>query len=801
MSTHEVLDMAFRTGDLRGTTSGMSLRRAQLGSEGHRKIQDARPESYLKEVPVEWSFSREGITLTVQGRIDGLMPRGAGWRLEEIKTTWSSWDRTASPNHWAQARLYGFFLCERDGLESIELQLTYLELDTDQITVFQEQWTHDDLREFVMPGIKYVLDRWSRRSAWIQLRNESLKSAQFPFPEYRPGQRQLAVSAYRVLRDGKMLCVEAPTGIGKTISTLFPALKALEAGAGESICYLTARNTGKALAEESLGRIRCAGARIRSVHWTSKSRICFCSGNSEDCHQPDGELCPYTVGYFDRIRGALDEALELDALDSVAASRIASAHQVCPHAMILDAADWFDVRIGDYNYRFDPQVAPGEENAAFEKELWLIDEAHHFPDRSREMYSTEIEISEVRALREALEKESGLSEIKLMAQDIEKEFERLTWDGWEGAEPVRVVDKSRGMASPRLPSKLMKPIQRFNKSFESRWSETLRPEALELAMNVFFKTWGLERCAGRWSENYAVLLEVRSRDSHSNSREKSDGIRMKFSCLDPSTAISERLNAAAGVVLFSGTIGDLDRFRNQIGVPCPGLRLPSPFPKENFLAIQAPFLSTAYSQREQSRAQVVQSIYAATSVRSGHYWVFFSSFEYMNQVYQEFIQTWPDVEVHCQRPDLSDEERQDFLNLFQLDPGQSATKTRIGMVILGGIFGEGVDLPGDSLVGVVIVGVGLPMIEPERQLLRSLMDDRGVDGFEGAYIFPGMQRALQAVGRVIRSPQDRGFAVLLDVRYRQHSYQRLLPEYWNLQRAGSIESLKECIQSFWSTFF
>ncbi len=784
--------MAFRTGDLRSTGTVMSPKRAQQGSEGHRKIQAVRPESYLREVPIEWTLEKENAVLTIQGRIDGLFPRESGWRVEEIKTTWSTWDRSPSPNHWAQVKLYGFFLCERDGLEEIELQLTYLELDTDQITVFRDNFSHEDLRQFVVPGLEYALGRWVQRERWIEERNKSLLQVEFPFPDYRPGQRPMAVAVYRNLRDRGSLCIEAPTGIGKTISTLFPAIKLMGQGSCQSICFLTAKNTGKALANESLDRIRSAGAKISSVQWTSRLRICFCA---EDRGIADKitDVCPYTVGYYDRIRPALDEALTMERLGAEEAIEIARRHQICPHALIMEASRWFDVRIGDYNYRFDPHVAPIEGGSEFCDEIWLIDEAHHFPDRAREMYSAEIKISEIRLLREVLEREKGLEEQLALISQVEKELEKLTWDGWDHSETVRVREGMRGSASRDYPALLVKYLGQFNKTFEDRWTEQLESDRLQAAMDLFFSTWSMERCVDRWSENYAAILETGDLDSTQSE------IRLRLACLDPSELIKERIESAAGVVLFSGTLGAPDRFKDQIGTNGASMKLPSPFPQKNFMALEAPYVSTVYSQRKNSSSQIVQSIYSAISPKTGHYWVFFSSFEYLDQIHNEFTRSFPEICVHRQSQDFNDEQRRAFVDRFRLEPGKSATKTQVGMVTLGGVFGEGVDLPGESLVGAVVVGVGLPMIEVERQLIRSLLDRKGEDGFEKAYIQPGMQRVLQAAGRVIRSVSDQGFVVLLDSRYRQFSYKQFLPDYWTKVRVENADSLQAAVRDFWNS--
>jgi len=846
MSVHQVIDLAFRIGDLRGVSGGRSLKRAQQGSEGHRRIQSSRSSDYLKEIPLSWTLESGDYALTIHGRVDGLIPRPGGWRVEEIKTTWSSWDGNPSLNHWAQARLYGFFLCERDGLDHIELQLTYLELDTDQISVFREDWTLDQLRDYAMPGLEYALMRWINRAEWIETRNASLEEISFPFSQYRPGQRQLAVAVYRTVRDGGILCAEAPTGIGKTISTLFPTLKAMGAGQMDSISFLTAKNTGRQIAEESLDRLRAQGARVRSLHWTAKSRLCFCSngmdlasGDKVECKVLPGEACPFTLGYFDRIRGALDEILELEKIDAASARAVGFKHQVCPHAMIQEVARWSDVRIGDYNYRFDPLVAPSEEMGSFGigKEVLLIDEAHHFPDRAREMYSAELNLADLKRARAALKDDASLKGPTGLILKMEKELQRLASDGWEEARPGRATGMAQGWVSQALPSKLLKAVRKWNQSFEDRWTDDLDPGRVEVVFNLFFSSWSWERCADRWSDNYAAILDGQSSDSSAN------WLRMRLACLDPSDVIRERLEAVESVVFFSGTMGSsrYRHFEKQVGLnsdptqpaivadvetetenetksvikaaeslvsppelskqslKCQWIVAESPFPRENFLAIEAPYVSTIYSQRESSAASIVESVYQAISVKQGHYWVFFSSFEYLEQIYELFIAKYPQVNCLRQQPGMSDEERERFLNYFKREDTRAEnTESRLGMVTLGGIFGEGVDLVGESLIGAIIVGVGLPMLDLERNLIRDLGDQRGEDGFETAYVYPGMQRVAQAAGRVIRTAEDRGFVVLLDYRYRQSRFHKSLPAYWRRSIAPTTGKLTELIKEFWT---
>lgn len=397
VSVRDLVSFVWRRGDLVGERQFVGSDRALAGIRGHQTIQRSRPAGYQTEIPIEHSVEADEFTLHIRGRIDGLLAVSPETILEEIKTLQGSWNQQAEPLHWAQAKFYGYLYAREHHLPGLDIQLTYLELDTSKITEFRESFSFDDLSHFFSTTTTIYLDWLREEQRWRQTRNESIRALNFPFPAYRPGQRQLAVAAYRVMAQGGRLFLAAPTGIGKTISVLFPAIKALGENKIERIFYLTARTVGRAVAEKTIVALRPSGLKLRSVTLTAKQKVCVRSG--QPC---DPLTCPLALGYYDRIKPALREALAKEHIDRAALEVVAQKHQVCPFELSLDVSVWADVVIGDYNYLFDPQVFLRRHFAESGEYGFLIDEAHNLVDRAREMFSAELGSQEILEVKRAV---------------------------------------------------------------------------------------------------------------------------------------------------------------------------------------------------------------------------------------------------------------------------------------------------------------------------------------------------------------------------------------------------------------
>jgi DNA excision repair protein ERCC-2 len=761
----ELVEFVCRTGDLAGRGDFISSTRALEGTRGHQRIQKARPEGYEKEVSLVHVVEGDGFRLEIKGRIDGVMRGTEPVWLEEIKTIAGAWDGTPDLLHWAQGKIYAAIFAGREQLPRVEVRLTYLELDSDHVTTFRETFSAADLREF-FDRISGEYARWiGEWLRWCDARDESGRGLKFPFAQYRPGQRQLAVAAYKTLARGGRLFAEAPTGIGKTISVLFPAVKALGEGKFEKIFYLTAKTSGRAAAEKAIADLRLAGLHLRALTLTAKDKICF--GEKKPC---DATQCPFARGYYDRVKAAVREALEHESLTREAIEAVARRHEVCPFELSLDCALWADVIVCDFNHVFDPSAklrrffeeGPGEY-------AFLVDEAHNLVDRGREMFSAGLHSGQLASVRKSLE-----HEVPSCAGTLKKAETAL----WKFAEAA-------GESSRELPVKFISSLENFLVEAE-RWLARNQPAPFRDALlELYFETHRFLRTAEGFDENYVVICES----------SQSDGSRVRLFCLDPSRLLAQGLEQGRAAVLFSGTLSPLDYFCRVLG-GAPGdavLQVPTPFPHENLCVLVEDDIRTDFKSREASVEAVADSVAAFVGARAGNYLVFFPSYRYLDAVLPRVQARLGDAQILFQRGNMSDAERTEFLAAFHTEHTQSL----VGFAVMGGVFGEGIDLVGERLIGAVVVGVGLPQLCLERDLIRQLFDSRSEDGFAFAYRFPGINRVAQAAGRVIRSETDRGAVLLIDARFREPNYAALLPAHWQVKRVRGAEEIRRTAGDFW----
>jgi DNA excision repair protein ERCC-2 len=737
VSVRGLVEHSLRSGDLDlegpGPASTVEAIRA------HQKLQSSRPEGYRKEVSVSRSFTREGLVLEVHGRIDGVLEGNAKTLVEEIKTTRSDLDdvlRRGKGTHWGQLEVYAFLYALERGLETIDTRLTYYHLDTGKTAELERRFHLRDLRELVEGLVDRFCSWMARISAFASRRDASIASASFPFPSYRPGQREMAVAVYRALREGRALLLQAPTGIGKTAAALFPALKALAEGRTDRIFYLTARTTGRALAESALDDMRGQGVLVRSVTLTAREKICF--NPEKACN---GEECDFARGFYDRIGSARDEAMEAQAFGREAIESLARKHRVCPSELSLELAPWCDVVVCDYNYVFHPRVYlrrlldEGAKGASL-----LVDEAHNLLDRAREMFSAEISRGPF--------------------EDLGRSFE-----------PARKV--ARALAEGGL-----EPVA-------SALAEFLRETETDERFRDLYQeaSWFL-KVRERLDDTYAVVREAGKSD-----------LRLKLFCRDPAPRLRERLSSVGGTVLFSATLSPLGYFRRTLGLDEDSRRLslPSPFPSENLRVLVVSSVATTYRRRGGTEEELARLLAGFVRARSGNYLFYFPSYAYLEAIHRRFACECGDVEAAVQTRELSEADRARFLSRFETRRG-----TLVGFAVMGGVFGEAIDLPGEKLEGAAIVGVGLPAISPERDRIREHFDGEKTSGFDYAYLYPGMNRVLQAAGRVIRSETDRGAVLLVDQRFGQRRYRSLFPAGWRPSFVTSPEELRSELDRFWS---
>ncbi len=773
-----LVEFALQSGDI--TPGGFQRRdRAQLGTKGHRQVQRSRPDGYESEVEVSYRVESGDVPLEVRGRIDGLYPAHAPVILEEIKTTTLSLELVSenhNPLHWAQAQVYAFMYARQHSLDEICIHLTYFHIDTREEKTFARTFRIPELEFFFHTLLSAYLDWFGRVSARQAARDQSIQTLEFPYPRYRPGQREMAVDVYKAIRDQSRLYLQAPTGLGKTIASLFPAVKALGQGLAEKIFYLTAKTPGRAVAEKALDDLRAAGLTLRSVTLTAKEKVCFCP--PVNC---DPEVCPFARGYFDKVKIALREMDAHQAFSRPVIEELARKYEICPFEFSLDLSLWVDCIICDYNYVFDPRVYL---HRFFDFDetpyIFLVDEAHNLPDRAREMYSAELEKQTVQELQRALK-----APLPALAKKLEAVNKALR----EIRKTCQAEEKS-ALVEYELPESLLKAVRTFSQQAED-WLALNQPAEFRPALlDFYFACLNYQRTAEDFDSFYVSYFE---RIGQSN-------LRAKLFCLDPAPLLASRLERGRATVFFSATLLPMDYFMKLLtgAANHPWRVFPSPFPQENACLLLHNRISTKYEQRADSYTAVAEVIVSTCQAHAGNYLVYFPSYAYLNAVLELLRERLPDDQLLAQDRAMDEAAREAFLERFSA----ANQETLVGLAVMGGIFGEGIDLVGERLIGVVIVGAGVPQIGLERDLIKDYFDAQNGSGFAYAYQYPGFNRVLQATGRVIRTETDRGVIVLIDERFTHARYRQLFPSHWRNGRVvASIADITMELDAFWSSRF
>ncbi len=744
----------------------------------HQKIQKSRPAGYRPEVPVSHEVNADNLTLVVSGRIDGVFeppPEDTEARLyvEEIKTTTGDLDRYKAednPLHWGQAKTYAYMLARDRGLPDIEIRLTYCQLKSGRQLPRKRTFTFAELESFFNDLIHRYLAWAKRQAAWHLLRDASIESVSFPHPDYRPGQRPMAVNIYNAIRQRRQLLVQAPTGTGKTMAALFPAVKSLGQGEISKIFYLTARTTARSVAEKAVGALLDAGLRAKCLTLTAKDKICF-----EKEAACNGEECVYARGFFDRIQGAVESLFtERDLLDRGAVEAAAKSHRICPFEFSLELARWADVIICDYNYAFDPRVFL---RRFFQEEqdpyVFLIDEAHNLVDRARDMFSAEIYKKPFLDLRRSVQ--GHLPGLHKTLTRINKCLLGLR----------KRCDTAGGTLSDPDPPEALSPLLKDYLYKAEHWLARNEPAPFrEALLDLYFSVSGFLKIFEQFDESYTACMEKEGVD-----------FRVKLFCMNPADHLKSALTRCDTAIFFSATLAPSDYFLHLLGCDESAglLSLASPFPEENLRLLIAGRISTRYHHREKSLSSVANAICSVVNQKTGNYLLFFPSYAYLEQVYNVLSPGLPNVDMLLQTPGMTEADRDLFLERFT----HSGGKSLVGLVVMGGIFGEGIDLVGERLSAAVVVGVGLPGISIENELIRDYFSRTREKGFEYAYMYPGINRVLQAAGRVIRSETDRGVVLLIDERFDSVRYRSLFPDHWQPVPIENPLQIKSSVEDFW----
>lgn len=754
-SVRELVEFVHRTGDLAGESGFRASNRMVEGTRGHQRLQKARGEGYRAEIPLERVFERPGVRLKLSGRVDGVFENTSPPIVEEIKTVDGKWSGRPDPVHLAQLRVYAALLAQEHGWREVEHRLTYLDLETNLETTIRDVETHESLGGFLDETLHEWFAWLIPRVQWLQKRNASLETLAFPFTGYRAGQKELARAVYKVIRDKGRAFVEAPTGLGKTLATLYPAVRALPLMGDGQVFYVTAKTPGRIAAEDALERLRGAGACLRSVSLTAKKKICF----SETPSGCDARTCPYAVGYFDRIKPALRRLLEKDRLTREAIEEVAKLHQVCPFELSLDASVWTDVVIGDYNYVFDPTARLQRHFAEGPpRHTVLIDEAHNLVDRSRDMHSAslslaDLEIAGAPRAKGAAKAKKGVAAAALALQQL-----------LENAAPAASAIPARSyhdgaMVLEEPPKDFIVTVRQAAQKLEEFLAAQPPGGDLTRWLEPYFTIAAFLRAAEAYDETCRCILAP------------GEG-RITLYCADPSARLREVLKGLRAAIFFSATLSPMEYFRDLLGGQPEDAAwgFPSPFQPEQMRLTILPH-DVTFKGRAGSLDVVAQTIADHVAAQPGNHLIFCPSMTYMAELEPKLI-ALIDRPVFAQTSLMDESQRSAFLDRFH--PGEAA----VGLAVLGGIFAEGIDLPGERLVGVTVIGVGLPRLSVERDILQAHFQKTRGEGFDYAYRFPGMQRVLQAVGRLIRSEEDRGAALLIDRRFAEWRYRVLFPEWW-----------------------
>ena len=814
LSVRGLVEFILRSGDIDNRIHQAGPDAMQEGGRIHRMIQKSMGPDYHAEVPLFYEKSYEGYDLVIEGRADGILDKymdaapdamDMGQEsfllpsvryapmIDEIKGTYRDLARMKEPVevHLAQAKCYGAMYLLEHHYPEVDIRMTYCNMDTEERRYFDNTYTFDEITGWFFDLVEKYRKWADFECKWSMDRTMSIKSVQFPFA-YREGQKDLAAAVYRTIVHKRKLFLEAPTGTGKTISTLFPAVKAMGEAKAEKLFYLTAKTITRTVAEETFDIMRSGqGLLFKTVTITARDKICFLPEDERNCNP---EACPYAKGHYDRINDAIYDLLtNEDSFSREKITEYAEKHKVCPFEMSLDMSLWADGIICDYNYVFDPFVYLRRFFADGVKRdyIFLVDEAHNLVDRGREMYSAVLRKENFLALK---------NEIKEYHPRIAGHLEKCN---------KSLLELKRLCNDCTIYSSVEEFVNRLNRLsaimseyLEDNSEGPCREEILQFYFDIsrFLTIYDL------MDDHYVIYGEFAEDDS----------FLLHLSCADPSRNLASCISRGRSAILFSATLLPIQYYKSLLGGTSEDYEIyaRSVFDPSRLGIFIGTDATSRYTQRgEEQYKKIASYISNVTGAKPGNYLIFFPSHQFLDEVLYYYRQDYEDpenTEILVQKSFMSEEDREDFLarfsagnsidlsQLIHMDVEFTEDKSVLGFCVMGGIFSEGIDLKNDSLIGVIIVGTGIPLVCNEREILRKYFEDHGRDGYEYAYKVPGMNKVLQAAGRVIRTEEDTGVAALLDDRFMQAGYRGMFPREWqNIQRV-STDSVKSHLTHFWS---
>lgn len=776
-SVRGIIEYVLKSGSLDDRYMGKN--RALEGTIAHQKLQASNEKvytNYQKEVKLDYLFelkfnseeSRnqykeevglkslaeiENINLLLEGRADGIIIESGSVYIEEIKSTMKSLvliDEDYNELHWAQAKFYAYIYSAKEELNNISIRLSYFNIETEEVKSFDKNFTFNELEGFVFN----IINEYKK---WVVLktnlngeRNESIRALTFPFESYRRGQKELAITCFNTIKEKSLLFAQAPTGIGKTISTIFPAIKSLNEYRGERIVYLTAKTITRTVAEEAIKRLKDNGLKCRSITLTAKEKACF-----KDKVNCNPEYCEYAVDYFDKVNNAIYDILkEEDDFTREKIEGYSRKMMLCPFELALDLSLWCDIIVCDYNYAFDPTAKLKrffEDNVY--KNILLVDEGHNLVDRARNMYSAEI-------YKDKILKTGRI--IKGKAPNLYKSLNSINKELIEIRREVQETEKNSIYKEDQYKS-LYKLMRIFLKECDEYLIKATNTEGYDEIRDLYFNIRNFISISELYSDEYVTIVELDGND-----------VKVKLFCVNPSKNLGKIIKETYSTIIFSATLTPINYYIDLLGGDSKSyrMRLPSPFKKENLKVYGYP-LNMRYTQRENNIDKLCKLINKFKEEQVGNYIVFLPSYQYLKQIYTRYVEIYSNKNTVCQEDILTELEKEEFINNFQ--EGANI----LAFCVIGGIFSEGIDLPGDRLIGAIVVGVGFPKISNEGDIIKDYYKEKG---FDYAYIYPGINKVMQGVGRVIRTETDEGRVLLVDDRYFSSKYRNLLPKEWDIVR-------------------
>ena len=791
ISVRNLVEFVMRSGDLDNRrTAGAKKEAMQAGSRLHRKIQKRMGASYRSEVMLRYQVQEDMFDILVEGRADGIITEPAGVTIDEIKCIYMDVSRLEEPEpvHLAQALCYGWFYSIQKELDSVGIQITYCNIETEEIRRFKEVRSFEELKSW-FEGLIHEYVKWARYLYHHGIRRqECLKELPFPYP-YREGQKELAGNVYRSIARKRNLFIQAPTGVGKTLSTIYPSLKAMGEGHGEKLFYLTAKTITRSVAEEAFSILRREGhLYFNTVTITAKEKLCVME--KPDCNP---QACPRAKGHYDRVNDAVYEIIqEVDGITRDKVLEYAQRYQICPFEFCLDISNWVDGIICDYNYVFDPNVRlkryfdQGEPGQGY---LFLVDEAHNLVPRAREMYSASLIKEDVLLTKRILKTQTGSG--KVIAQ-LDKCNQRLlelkrSYGVDEGGR--RTVLGSAYELLPDVNALALNLMTMFGE-LETFMNENIEFTDRDLVLEFYFAVRDFLYVYDRLDEHYRIYDQILTDGS----------FMVKLLCINPAANLKECLDKGVSTLFFSATLLPIQYYKELLSGNQEeyAVYAKSPFPQENRMVLAASDVSSRYSRRGPSEYEkIVDYICRVVEGKKGNYMVFCPSYQYLHAIEDILAAREASGALsfiwNAQTNHMTEEDREAFLQSFDEERDCSMA----ALCVMGGIFSEGIDLKEERLIGAVIIGTGLPQVNTEQEILKEYFDEQGEHGFDYAYQYPGMNKVMQAAGRVIRTIRDRGIIALLDDRFLRPEYVALFPREWGTYTVVNRYNVDQAVRAFW----